>query len=150
MWIAEVRHPVEGVVLVAVLDPDRTPGDLARYRYRPRQPDVVGRQFRLELRVAGDLVVMIARQQRDGDPLPRRPERAEDGRKLPDQLPQLLQPLDIRKLPEAEGIADDDQFCVFVPARNILQKGGQFPRECARAQRLVPADMQVADKVIDV
>jgi len=110
--------------------------------------DVVSLQKVHEIWVARELVVVIAREERDTDILASPSERLEDARELADEHIELILAFDLGELPEAEGVADDHEFDLLVGlGRERLEKVDQLILEVTDAQRLVPADVQVTDQV---
>ncbi len=70
MGVAKVGHVVEGIVLVAVLDPDLLAANLPDYRWCLFQVDIVRFQHFNELGIAGDFIVVVTGQHGDLDCLP--------------------------------------------------------------------------------
>ena len=62
-------------------------------------------------------------------------------------LSSLRDAADRRGLPEAEGVAGDDQLGVLVPRREVAKVGDEFIGEVAEAQVAVAAEMEVADEI---
>src|SRR5918994_1978553 len=63
--VAEVGHVVALVVLLAMLYPDPLPGYLSRDRYLRDEVQIVVLQTVNKFRIAGQLVVVVARHDRD-------------------------------------------------------------------------------------
>jgi len=106
--------------------------------------DVVSLQKVHEIWIARELVVVIAREERDTDILASPSERLEDARELADEHIELILAFDLGELPEAEGVADDHEFDLLVGlGRERLEKVDQLILEVTDAQRLVPADVSV-------
>src|SRR5215210_2322369 len=91
--VAEVGHVVALVVLLAVLYPDLLPGYLSRNRYLRDEVQVIVLQTVDKLRIAGQLVVVVARHDRDRYLAARSLELLEQLRLLLDQGLEFLRAL---------------------------------------------------------
>ena len=131
--VAEVGEAIEGVVLVAVLDPDRVARDRPGDVHHGLEADVVSRELGPVRRHAGQVVVVVAGQQRDRHPLAGLAELAEQrGTHGGDPL-QLRRTLAIGQLPESEGIAHDDELGGLWPRGDLRQERDQLGSKSQRA-----------------
>src|SRR5262245_31742504 len=60
----------------------------------------------------------------------------------------LRRSLAIRQLPEAEGIADDDELCGRRPRGDLREELDELALEIAAGEPSVTTDVQVADEVV--
>ena len=91
---------------------------------------------------------MVARQERDRHPLAGLAQLAEErGAHGGDPL-ELGGSLAIRQLPEAEGVAHDDELGGLRPRCDLREELDQLALELAAGESTVAADVEVADEVV--
>ena len=74
-------------------------------------------------------------------------ELVEDRLMVGDDAVEPGRALDGGELPEAEGVAGDDQLGVLVLRRELAEEGDEFIGEVAMTQLPIPAEMEIADEV---
>src|SRR5215212_4501367 len=145
--VAEVWHIIARVALHAVLDPDLLPGQLPCDGHLLFESDVVLSQTVDEAGVAGEIVVVVAGDERDLHALTGGPELLEQPRVVPDEQVELLHPLSGRELPQPERVPNDDKLDIL-PSFERLQELDELLLEIEDLQLLVPADVQVANEKV--
>ena len=146
--IAVVGEAIEIVVLVAVLDPDLVPRDLPGDVHHGLEADVVRGELRPIIRDTGQVVVVVAGQEGDLHPLAGLAKLAEQGRMLRGDGLELGDARAVGQLPEAEGIADDDELGGLRSRRDLPQELDELVLELALGESPVTADVEVTDEVI--
>ena len=134
---------------MAVLEVDRPIADPSGDRSAGDQLHVVRGEALHVLVVGSELVVVVARQQRDPDVVPGRAELGEQlGVGLLEDV-ELLHPFDRGELPEPERVAVDHQLRVLVRGFQTCEEREQLIEELDLLELFVAADVEVADHVVD-
>jgi hypothetical protein len=126
--IAVVREGIEFVVLLPMLDPDLLVAHRADQHQALVEVDVVCPQPSRKGRVASKVVIMIAHHHCNLDTFAGGAELIENGLVRRDDVIKLFDTLHESQLPEAERIANDQQFSVrvflFQPFQKFNELGG--------------------------
>jgi len=146
--IAPVLYVVVGVLLVTVLEMDDVFPNTTLHRDVLDEVDVVLCELFDVSVVCGEFVVVVTGYHRDIDVLARRPELLEEFGVLLFENVELLQPLYFGELPETEGVAVYDEFCVLVGVFKPPQEAKKLVEELYLFELFVSAYVQVAYDVV--